>query len=210
MNAYENKALELANWLETGEIEEIDLQESANMLRQQADENKEINQENNDLRYLIAQQADRIAELEADVDKKITLIKMYEATHEPKKQSEPVAWRSRWKNHKGEFITGWIVSLTNAENPDPRQVIEPLYTTPQTKPLSEPVAWMATSKVIVLEPMEGLIPLYKHLPQTKPLIDDDVEEFEWMLKKYFNYKPDEPAPNLNKIIRAIEAKVRGQ
>ena len=54
-----------------------------------------------------------------------------------KKQSEPVAWRSRWKNHKGEFITGWIVSLTNAENPDPRQVIEPLYTTPQTKPLSD-------------------------------------------------------------------------
>jgi hypothetical protein len=46
--------------------------------------------------------------------------------------------------------------------------------------------------------------------QTKPLSDDDVEEFEWMLKKYFNYKPDAPAPNLNRIIRAIEAKVRGQ
>lgn len=30
-----NKVEELANWLETGEIEEIDLQESAAMLRQQ-------------------------------------------------------------------------------------------------------------------------------------------------------------------------------
>ena len=30
-----NKALELANWLETGEIEEIDLKESAAMLRSQ-------------------------------------------------------------------------------------------------------------------------------------------------------------------------------
>ena len=30
-----NKALELANWLETGEVEEIDLQESAAMLRSQ-------------------------------------------------------------------------------------------------------------------------------------------------------------------------------
>ena len=47
-------------------------------------------------------------------------------------------------------------------------------------------------------------------PQTKPLSDDDVEEFEWALKKYFNYKPDTPAPNLNRIIRAIEAKVRGE
>ena len=33
MNA--NKAEELASWLETGEVEEIDLKESATMLRQQ-------------------------------------------------------------------------------------------------------------------------------------------------------------------------------
>lgn len=43
-----NKALELANWLETGEIEEIDLQESAAMLRSQE---KYINQLHKLLNY---------------------------------------------------------------------------------------------------------------------------------------------------------------
>ena len=42
MNA--NKAEELANWLESGEIEEIDLKESAAMLRNQAEEINNLKQ----------------------------------------------------------------------------------------------------------------------------------------------------------------------
>ena len=73
----------------------------------------------------------------------------------------------------------------------------------------KPVAWMSPDgKVSQTEGSLFYIPLFT-TPQTKPLSDDDVEEFEWMLKKYFNYKPDEPAPNLNRIIRTIEARVRG-
>jgi hypothetical protein len=61
-------AYKLADILRQSDFLAMDFAEdAANMLRQQADENKEINQENNDLRYLIAQQADRIAELEKQI-----------------------------------------------------------------------------------------------------------------------------------------------
>ena len=35
------------------------------------------------------------------------------------------------RNRDGQVITGWVVHLETAENPDPRVEIEPLYTTPQ-------------------------------------------------------------------------------
>lgn len=41
---------------------------------------------------------------------------------------------------------------------------------------NEPVAWMVTSKVICLEPIEGAIPLYKHPAKTldRELLDKTI------------------------------------
>ena len=33
--------------------------------------------------------------------------------------------------------------------------------------------------------------------------DDEVEEFEWVIKKHFNFPTSEKVPNLDRIIRAI-------
>lgn len=40
---------------------------------------------------------------------------------------EPVAYRSRWKNRKGEFITGWVVCNGAPYLPDERQEIDLLH-----------------------------------------------------------------------------------
>jgi len=47
------------------------------------------------------------------------------------------------------------------------------------------------------------IPLYTHPAKTLTLTDEEVEEFEWVLKKHFNFPTNEIVPNLDKIIRAI-------
>ena len=80
------------------------------------------------LEAYLKSEENRIAELEADIDKKLTLIKMYEATHEPKKQSEPVAWISI------DVEQGKTIGF---EKKQWAEIHIPLYTTPQTKPLSD-------------------------------------------------------------------------
>jgi hypothetical protein len=52
------------------------------------------------------------------------------------------------------------------------------------------------------------IPLYTHPAKTLTLTDDEVEEFEWVLKKHFNFPTNEIVPNLDKIIRAILRKAQ--
>jgi hypothetical protein len=40
----------------------------------------------------------------------------------------------------------------------------------------------------------------------KELTDKEIEEFEWMLKKHFHFRPTEIVPNLDRIIKAIARK----
>ena len=44
--------------------------------------------------------------------------------------------------------------------------------------------------------------------KTLTLTDDEVEEFEWVLKKHFNFPTNEIVPNLDKIIKAILRKAQ--
>jgi len=44
--------------------------------------------------------------------------------------NEPVAWRYRWKNSKGQFITGWQSCVEKPITDDDRFYFEPLYTHP--------------------------------------------------------------------------------
>ena len=83
---------------------------------------------------------------------------------------------------------------------------------------NEPVAW----KVIETdddgsfttftenEPVwaDNAIPLYTHPVKELTLTDDEVEEFEWVLKKHFNFPTNEKVPNLDRIIRAILRKAQ--
>ena len=55
---------------------------------------------------------------------------------------------------------------------------------------------------------DGLIPLYTHPVKELTLTDDEVEEFEWVLKKHFNFPTSEKVPNLDRIIRAILRKAQ--
>lgn len=78
---------------------------------------------------------------------------------------------------------------------------------------NEPVAWMDKDSGVVCKEVYGtiynnLIPLYTHPAKTLTLIDDEVEEFEWVLKKHFNFPTNEIVPNLDKIIRAILRKAQ--
>ena len=67
----------------------------------------------------------------------------------------------------------------------------------------KPVAYISDGGVIFKEsPPDSMIkltPLYA----MRELTDDEVEEFEWVLKKHFNFPTNEIVPNLDKIIRAI-------
>ena len=56
------------------------------------------------------------------------------------------------------------------------------------------------------EDCEGCIPLYTH--PVKELTDNEVEEIEWVLKKYFNFPTSEKVPNLDKIIKEIIKKAQ--
>jgi hypothetical protein len=79
---------------------------------------------------------------------------------------------------------------------------------------NEPVAWMTAQgiqDVCTVNEKEEMgndfddytIPLYTHPAKTLTLTDDEVEEFEWVLKKHFNFPTNKIVPNLDKIIRAI-------
>jgi len=92
---------------------------------------------------------------------------------------------------------------------------------------NEPVAWMFKTKqeyggdVVFPDEVEHtkfyyaeqkwnyeLIPLYTHPAKTLTLTDDEVEEFEWVLKKHYDFPPNEIVPNLDEIIRAILRKAQ--
>ena len=45
--------------------------------------------------------------------------------------------------------------------------------------------------------------LKAHPVKELTLTDDEVEEFEWVIKKHFNFPTSEKVPNLDRIIRAI-------
>jgi hypothetical protein len=53
------------------------------------------------------------------------------------------------------------------------------------------------------DPTGRVEPVYTHPVKELTLTDDEVEEFEWVLKKHFNFPTSEIVPNLDKIIRAI-------
>ena len=74
---------------------------------------------------------------------------------EQAEKQKPVAYRSRIRNTDGQVITGWVVHLNTAENPDPRYEIEPLYTHPQPKVKQEPVA-MQMDVIVVNLVREGI------------------------------------------------------
>ena len=50
--------------------------------------------------------------------------------------NEPVAWRYRWKNSKGQFITGWQSCVEEPITDDDRFYFEPLYNHPAKTQLS--------------------------------------------------------------------------
>jgi hypothetical protein len=83
---------------------------------------------------------------------------------------------------------------------------------------NEPVAWMfqgafdISTYVSVEKPNPDIYPnptpLYTHPVKELILTDDEVEEFEWVLKKHFNFPTSEKVPNLDRIIRAILRKAQ--
>ena len=81
---------------------------------------------------------------------------------------------------------------------------------------NEPVAWtnkdeLAKYRPIIAEKEYSIhfpIPLYTHPVKELTLTDDEVEEFEWVLKKHFNFPTNEKVPNLDRIIRAILRKAK--
>jgi hypothetical protein len=54
------------------------------------------------------------------------------------------------------------------------------------------------------------IPFNSTTPQTKPLSDEEIEGYEYLIAKVFNASTQQKVVGLNRIIRAIEAKVRGE
>ena len=77
----------------------------------------------------------------------------------------------------------------------------------------KPVAWMSqggdvsrSADYFVEMGFTDLIPLYTH--PVKELTDEEIEEFEWMLKKHFHFHPTEIVPNLDRIIKAIARKAQ--
>jgi len=45
-------------------------------------------------------------------------------------------------------------------------------------------------------------------PQLKTLTDEEIEEFEWVIKKHFHFNPNEKVVGLDRIIRAILRKAQ--
>ena len=86
---------------------------------------------------------------------------------------------------------------------------------------AEPVAWMVTSKVIVLEPIDGAIPLYT-TPQTKPLSDDPLSNFKPVWQEKHQPLSDEEIGQFKakwyynefdsfyELVRAIEERILGK
>jgi hypothetical protein len=69
---------------------------------------------------------------------------------------------------------------------------------------NEPVAWMdylEHSDFYDLNVSGRGIPLYTH--PAKTLTDEEIEEFEWVIKKHFHFNPNEKVVGLDRIIRAI-------
>ena len=91
-----NKVEELANWLETGEIEEIDLQEAATMLRQQQAEIEALKADKalHDEAYL-----SQMKEIEA-LKKEAALQRLSDFTQEA--EHDPVGYFI--KNYDGEWV----------------------------------------------------------------------------------------------------------
>ena len=201
MNAYE---LADKQAFEAGELSMWTRNETANMLRQQATALDKVIPQLVKANGIIENLRIRIAELEKELIENNRPPTKPDILMEMQKQSEPVAWRSRWKNHKGEFITGWIVSLTNAENPDPRQVIEPLYTTPQTKPLTEEdIPFQKVAPKEVADSIDKALGLRR-------LSDEEIYELK---EKYLIAEEDLGllfVRGYEDFARAIEAKVRGE
>ena len=52
--------------------------------------------------------------------------------------------------------------------------------------------------------------LKAHPVKELTLTDDEVEEFEWVIKKHFNFPTSEKVPNLDRIIRAIQRPKRNE
>jgi len=73
---------------------------------------------------------------------------------------------------------------------------------------NEPVAWMSVEldgrTVLATYEFETAIPLYTH--PAKTLTDEEIEEFEWVIKKHFHFNPNEKVVGLDRIIRAIVKK----
>jgi hypothetical protein len=67
---------------------------------------------------------------------------------------------------------------------------------------NEPVAWMDDfGNVFEMKNKFFYIPLYTH--PAKTLTDEEVEEFEWVIKKHFHFNPNEKVVGLDRIIREI-------
>ena len=145
MNA--NKAEELANWLESGEIEEIDLQESATMLRQQQEQIENLKQwEKRQLDVIEQQQEEKKAlyNLVAEQDKKIIDLAFKLAYAERSNEivmeaNEPGAWINR-KGKDGEH--GYL----EWDKDDDAEINIPLYTHPAKTLTDEEIAqaWAET------------------------------------------------------------------
>ena len=186
MNAYE-----LADYVDAREINNQFLKDAANMLRQQADQIKEKD-------VCLKLLADRIAELErlaestrkaftnvsselAELEKQnqtlkvgMGLLKGISKMDEDykKRQSEPVAWMDKNDRTRIQLTQEWSDDI-------------PLYTTPQTKPLSD----------------EEIIDICA-------LCDIDWSEEKGLYVRHSNGSWIGLNERIGKLVRAIEAKVK--
>ena len=139
---------------------------------------------------MLRQQADRIAELEKDLEG-------CEYFLEKQQSAEPVAWMFE---RDGAYMCFKHIDGVSFETGTP------LYTTPQIKP----IAWMQMhykdnipTKFSPVKVWEDDIPLYT-TPQTKPLSDEEIEYYEHLIAKLFNVSIQQKVIGLDRIIRAIE------
>jgi hypothetical protein len=145
----------------------------------------------NDVANMLRQQADRIAELEKEAEDWEKATKWMEMTRQvPEKQSEPVAWLIKTDQENGGDVVfpeelNEITKFYKDENWE--YTLIPLYTTPQTKPLSD-------EEIISLAELSG---------------------FKWSQDKGIHVKHSNGSwigidVNIVDLCRAIEAKVRGE
>jgi glucan-binding YG repeat protein len=194
MNAYE--LAEIMEVHDGSQVWEHGL-EIANMLRQQADRIAELEKELQEFAMYnisVTSQADehyaRVQELEKQVSGYQAATKHYREKSE--KQSEPVAWVCD-AFHVDFEEQGWAIITPTKD----KSAFIPLYTTPQTKPLSDrehnvmQKALIRSGKLVT--------------PQTKPLSDEEIKVIGKEIWDVGSLSYEDIA-----FARAIEAKVRGE